>query len=262
MPQSTIYLAEPTDDSRPGTPPAVATRGLARLFAGSPALVDVSLRLDAGHSLALIGANGAGKSTLLRLLATAIRPSFGELAILGIDAVKHPEVVRPAVAYLSHATGLYDDLTLRENLLFAAAMRRLPGREGARRTDAAVERVGLAAFAGERVRTFSAGMRKRAALARLLLADPRLVLLDEPYAALDEDGAALVDELLGKWRALGVTCVVASHAAERLIARADAVGRLDAGTLVELRGEGATRNVPGSTRASTRRRTAVEGAAS
>ena len=259
MPQSTIYLAEPTDDSRPRTPPAVAIRGLTRLFAGSPALVDVSLRLDAGRSLALIGANGAGKSTLLRLLATAIRPSFGELAILGIDAVKHPDVVRPAVAYLSHATGLYDDLTLRENLRFAAAMRRLPRRDGARRADAAVERVGLAAFANERVRTFSAGMRKRTALARLLLADPQLVLLDEPYAALDADGAALVDELLGEWRADGVTCIVASHAAERLTARADAVARLDGGTLVELRGEGVAR-IPAV--AAPQTRSAAQGAAS
>lgn len=241
MPQSTIYLAESADDSRPRTPPAVATLGLARLFAGSPALVDVSLQLDAGRMLALVGSNGAGKTTLLRLMATAIRPSFGELALLGFDAVRYPAAVRPSIAYLSHATGLYDDLTLRENLRFAAEMRRLPRREAARRVDASTERVGLAPFSGERVRTFSAGMRKRTALARLLLADPRLVLLDEPYAALDEDGAGLVDELLDEWRSRGVTCVVASHAAERLIATADAVARLDAGTLVELRGQGAAR---------------------
>ena len=242
MPQSTIYLAEPAEGSRaPGAVPAVATFGLARLFAGSPALVDVSLRLEAGRTLALLGPNGAGKTTLLRMLATAIRPSFGELEIDGVDASRHPELVRPSIAYLSHAAGLYDDLTLRENLRFAAALRLFPRAEGERRAEAAIERVGLGALSRERVRTFSAGMRKRAALARVLLAGPRLVLLDEPYAALDPDGVELVDELLAEWHAAGVTCVVASHAAERLTSRADAVARLDAGTLVELAGDGVGR---------------------
>ena len=242
MPQSTIYLAEPAEGSRaPGAVPAAATFGLARLFAGSPALVDVSLRLEAGRTLALLGPNGAGKTTLLRMLATAIRPSFGELEIDGVDASRHPELVRPSIAYLSHAAGLYDDLTLRENLRFAAALRLFPRAEGERRAESAIERVGLGAFSTERVRTFSAGMRKRAALARVLLAGPRLVLLDEPYAALDENGAALVDALLAEWRAGGVTCIVASHAAERVTGHADAVATLDAGTLVDLRGAGAAR---------------------
>ena len=242
MPQSTIYVAEPADGSGSRrTPPAVATLGLARLFSGTPALVDVSLRLDAGRTLALLGSNGAGKTTLLRLVATAIKPSFGELLIDGIDAARHPELVRRGIAYLSHATGLYDDLTLTENLRFAAAIRGVAQSETRRRVADAIARIGLAAFAAERVRDFSAGMRKRAAMARLLLAEPRLVLLDEPYAALDADGAALVDTLLAAWRAGGVTCVVASHAAERVTGHADAVATLDAGTLVDLRGTGATR---------------------
>ena len=260
MPQSTIYLAESAADSRSRTPPAVASVGLARLFAGSPALVDLSLRIEAGRTLALLGPNGAGKTTFLRLLATAIRPSFGTLTIHGVDAVERPELVRPTIAYLSHATGLYDDLTLRENLRFAAVMRRLPRREAGRRTERVIESVGLAAYAAERVRTFSAGMKKRTALARLLLAEPRLVLLDEPYAALDVDGAALVDELLGDWRSRGVTCIVASHAAERLTAMADAVARLDAGTLVELQGEGVTR-LPGTRPLERRTAGATQGAA-
>ena len=241
MPQSTIYLAE-----RPGTPrsesppPAVATYRLARLFAGSPALVDVGFRVDAGSTVALTGPNGAGKSTLLRLVATAIRPSFGRLEILGVDAGRRPELLRPWIAYLSHSSGLYEDLTLTENLEFAAVMRRMPRREAGRRTRDAMDRVGLAAFRAERVRTFSAGMRRRAALARLLLGTPRLVLLDEPYAALDADGVLLVDELLREWRAAGATCLVASHAEERLSAVADGVARLESGVLVELSGSGVT----------------------
>ena len=244
MPQTAIYLSERTHGSGDETPPAVAAHGLARLFAGSPALVDVSLRLERGRMLALHGPNGAGKTTLLRLLATIIRPSFGRLEIEGIDAVRRAEDLRPRLAYLGHAGGLYDDLTLRENLRFAGALRAAGHSPDRSVVDAAIRRVGLAAFADERVRGFSAGMRKRSGLARLLLADARLILLDEPYAGLDEDGMRLVDELLAEWRRRGATCVVASHAAHRLAATADAVATLDGGVLVALSGEGAARTAP------------------
>lgn len=241
MPQSTIYRAADRSDGSSPSYPAVATYGLARLFGGIPALVDVSLRLERGRTLALTGPNGAGKTTLLRLLATAIRPSFGRLEIEGLDAAREAEELRARIAFLSHATGLYEDLTLTENLRFAATLRGLAGAERRDRVSAVIARVGLTPFAADRVRGFSAGMRRRAGLARLLLAQPSLVLLDEPYAALDTDGMLLVDQLLGEWRAGSATCVIASHASERASAAADAVARLEGGMLVELVGHGAAR---------------------
>ena len=80
----------------------------------------------AGGCVALLGPNGAGKTTLLRVLATAIRPSYGGAAVDGLDVGREPELVRERVAYLSHASGLYDDLTARENLEFAATMLSTP----------------------------------------------------------------------------------------------------------------------------------------
>ncbi|MEO7332776.1 MAG: ABC transporter ATP-binding protein, partial [Gemmatimonadales bacterium] len=175
MPQTTIYVAPRFGGPHGTTPPAVETDGLARLFGRSAALAGVSLSVEAGRTLALLGPNGAGKTTLLRILATAIRPSFGALRIDGVDALRHPEIVRTRVAYLSHATGMYDDLTAAENLRFAATMLGWGASEGQPVVRDALATVDLAAVADQRVRTFSAGMRKRLALARILVARPSLL---------------------------------------------------------------------------------------
>ena len=234
MPQTTIYSAPPRSPLVPI--PAVATREVARLFGRSAALAGVSLEVERGRMVALTGPNGAGKTTLLRILATSLRPTFGTAHVDGIDVAERPELVRPRVAYLSHATGLYDELTAAENLRFAATMLRRPN--PARVAADALAEVGLSADADRRVRGFSAGMRRRLALGRLLLATPSLVLLDEPHAALDADGAALVDELLRRWRDGGATVLVASHQADRVGAMADGWARLEAGTLLEVGGSG------------------------
>ena len=236
MPPTTIHV-RPTgipDETTPG----VETRDLARLFRRSPALAGISLRVEAGRAIALLGPNGAGKTTLLRILATALRPSFGTAAVDGIDVAVQPEAIRPRVALLPHATGLYDDLTATENLAFAAALVGIPAPERADRVAVALARVDLEADASSRVGRFSAGMRRRVALARVLLGHPRLVLLDEPYAALDAEGMALVDDLLDEWRGAGATVLVATHAEDRLTARLDGWARLEQGLLVEVGGEG------------------------
>ena len=234
MPQTTIYAAPRTREQTP--PPAVATHQLARLFGRSAALAGVSMRVDSGRTIALLGPNGAGKTTLLRILAGSLRPSFGRAEIRGVDIAAHPEVVRQRVAYLSHSTGLYDDLTAAENLAFAATLRGVPEPRAA--VSRVLAEVGLAVDADRRVRAFSAGMRRRLALGRLLLTDWSVMLLDEPHAALDADGMALVDRLLRGWHEAGVTVLVASHQAERVTKLSDGWARLDAGLLIETGGRG------------------------
>ncbi len=236
MPQTTIYVSPRSLGAPDQRPPAVVTTDLARLFAGSAALAGVSVTIEAGRAVALMGPNGAGKTTLLRVLATAIRPSFGTARVDGLDLDRDAGIVRERVAYLSHDTGLYDDLTARENLDFAATMLDTPDRDA--RVARALADVGLAGRADERVRSFSAGMRKRLALGRILLGQASLVLLDEPMAALDDEGMGLVELLLAAWKEVGVTVLVASHSTERLEPHLDARVVLDRGLVAEVSGVG------------------------
>jgi heme exporter protein A len=244
MPQTTIYASPRSVGAPEQLPPAVATHELARLFGGNPALAGVTLTISAGRCVQLVGPNGAGKTTLLRILATAIRPSFGFAAVDGLDVAAHPDLVRSRVAYLSHATGLYDDLTARENLAFAATMLRLESGTSAQAVHEVLGEIGLADVAGVRVGGFSAGMRRRLALGRVLLARPSLVLLDEPFAALDAAGIELMENLLDRWHRSGVTTLVASHATEHIAARADAAVQLEGGIVAQVTGEGVAARPP------------------
>jgi heme exporter protein A len=182
---------------------------LGKRYGGVWALRHVGLTLATGEVLLLTGHNGSGKTTLLRLLCTAIAPSAGTGQILGLDLRRDQNAIRARTALVSHASYLYEDLSARENLgIVAAATRR-------REIDACLDRVGLSARAGERVRGFSAGMRKRLALARALIKAPALLFLDEPFGELDPQGMALVEALIGELQRSGTTLVLATHWVEQ-----------------------------------------------
>jgi heme exporter protein A len=196
-----------------GSDVAVESAGLSRRYGRRWALVDVALRLPRGSALMVAGRNGSGKTTLLRVLATAIRPTRGSARVAGLDVVADRDEVRRKTALLGHASYTYDALTALENLRIAARfLGRPPGREALR---AALDEVGLADRADDAVETFSAGMRRRLALARVLMQDGDVILLDEPYGQLDPPGFRLVDRLLGGLRARGKSVLMATHLLER-----------------------------------------------
>lgn len=202
--------------------PVIAARQVMRRYGGRWALKGIDLEISAGHTLMVCGANGSGKTTLLRVLATALRPSGGSLFLFGSPA---DDAVRSRLSLLSHADGHYDDLTAIENLNLGV---QLGSRRNANVGDA-LEKVGLAGRAHDLVGTFSAGMRKRLAFARVLLKDAELVMLDEPYAALDPEGSRLVDSLIVDWRTRGKSIVVSTHQTERAARLSDDALVLDAG---------------------------------
>jgi heme exporter protein A len=175
--------------SRDGEP-LLAARGLRRSFGRVRVLHDISLSLAPGEVLAVAGPNGAGKSTLLRVLAGLMRPTAGEVRVLGRPLQGDAAELRRAIGLLSHQTLLYDDLTLLENLTFAARLYGLSGPVEVARE--ALEAAGLASRAGDSPRRLSRGLLQRAAIARALLHGPRVLLLDEPFTALD---AASADRL-------------------------------------------------------------------
>lgn len=169
----------------------------------------VDLQVRAGEVVALLGRNGSGKTTLLRVAATALRPSRGVVELFGVDAVATPRAVRPWVGVLGHQAGLYDELTAAENLAFSL---RMAGQEAAAtRIRVVLANVSLHAEADELVRGFSAGMRRRLALARLMLRPPRLLLLDEPFASFDDDGVEAVNAFAQGVARGGGAVLVATH---------------------------------------------------
>ncbi|MDA1080424.1 MAG: heme ABC exporter ATP-binding protein CcmA [Gemmatimonadetes bacterium] len=186
---------------------AVDATGVARRFGARWVLRGASLTLRTGEAAGLVGANGSGKSTLLRILCTLLRPTAGTARIFGADVVQDPDLVRASIGFFSPIPGVYDDLTARENLLFAATMLGRPKRTA----DETLERVGLTHVSNERVRGFSSGMLRRLALARLLVHSPRLLLLDEPYNNFDVSGIALVNELIRETLARGGAALVVVH---------------------------------------------------
>jgi len=162
-----------------------------RLFGSAPAVIRVDLSIQPGEAVVLRGPNGAGKSTLLRIVATALSPTYGSGTVLGFDLLTQREEIRRRMELLSHRTRLYEELTARENLRLFADLLGLERR----RVEEAIERVGLADVADERVRGFSQGMRQRVAVARTIVRDPELLLLDEPTTGLDAEARGVVDAM-------------------------------------------------------------------
>ncbi|MDQ3397321.1 MAG: heme ABC exporter ATP-binding protein CcmA, partial [Deinococcota bacterium] len=208
---------------------AVELKGLSRRYGHLYILKEINLSVGRGKTVALVGGNGAGKTTLLRVLATTLRPSRGSGKVFGFDLSSEAPEVRKRVAYLGVLGGSYGALTATENLRLAATLYGKDASHG--RLAALLRRVGLQGAKDKPARVFSSGMKKRLALARLLLADAPLLLLDEPYAALDESGKGLIDEVLAEAKLQEKTVVMASHELERITPLTDSVLQLQEGRL-------------------------------
>jgi heme ABC exporter ATP-binding subunit CcmA len=189
----------------------------------------VDLVIGEGEVLLLSGPNGAGKSTLLRLLAGLTRPDTGTVRVLERALHGNPQG-RSAVGFLSHQTFLYDDLTARENLRFAAT---LHGIESAEREIARVlEAAGLLQAADTRAGVLSHGLQQRLAIARATLHAPALLLLDEPFSGLDALAADLLRRTIAAECARGRTVVCVTHQPAEIWEIATRIVVLDRGAVV------------------------------
>jgi len=219
--------SEPMPPAQEKAEPAIAVAALRRDYGDRPALDGVDFELPAGASLVVLGPNGAGKTTLLRILATLLRPSGGEVAVLGCSLPDEAWKLRGRIGYLGHEPLLYRDLSGRENLRFQARLHGI-GREAAEaRIEGLLRGVGMERRADERVAELSAGMRQRLSICRCVLHEPELLLLDEPDSNLDAEGRELARELIGP--ATGRNRVVVTHDPDRHLPEADQVLRLGIG---------------------------------
>ncbi len=214
--------------------PVVHLRDAVCVLGRFPALAGATLDVAPGEILLLQGPNGAGKSTLLRLCAGLLSLQSGRAEVLGHDLATDAVGVRHRVALLGHGAGLYEDLSVAENVAFWAEA----AGHGTGEVEAAIANVGLSVrLADVEVGRLSAGQRRRTALAVLLTRHAELWLLDEPHAGLDTQGRDLVDRLVTSAARAGVTVIVASHDLDRSTSLADRVVTVAGGVVSGSRGE-------------------------
>jgi len=212
-------MSEPDDARRPDEP-AVALDEVVAVLGGFPVLAGATLRVDRGEIVLLRGPNGAGKTSLLRLCAGLLPVERGSGSIFGLDLATRRDAIRPRVGLLGHRNGLYDDLSVEENVSFWGATVDAAADE----VDGAMARMGVDGRLGDvPVRKLSAGQKRRTALACLVARRAELWLLDEPHAGLDASGRDELDAVLRQAVGSGATVIVASHELERAGSLADRI---------------------------------------
>ena len=193
------------------TTPAIAVEGIRYEYPGVRALNDVSFRIKRGGVTALVGPNGAGKTTLLRCIAGLDRPMLGTIELVGIDVLEEPRLAHEQIGYLSDFYGLYDALSVRHALAYAA------GAHGVRDGDIddtvtrTAEQLEISNLLERLCSELSRGQRQRVAIGQALVHTPQVLLLDEPAAGLDPEARHALARLFTRLREGGMTLVVSSH---------------------------------------------------
>jgi heme ABC exporter ATP-binding subunit CcmA len=193
----------------------LTVRHLAKAYGLRWALKDVSFDLPAGEVVALLGPNGAGKTTLLKLLAGLISPTAGEIVLDGSNFSRNATVQRSAIGLLAPGEHLYENLTVRENLVFFTSLYKKRGVSA--QIDATLDEVGLKHRSEEYVAALSSGMKCRLSIAQWKLLEPGLLLLDEPYGVLDGNGIDLLEIFLRAQSRKGSVVLIASHHVARVL---------------------------------------------
>ncbi len=213
---------------------AVECRGIGLSYGSTEVLKDVSLKIEPGEFFALLGPSGSGKSTLLRLIAGFNRHNRGELLVDGRDITGvAPHARNIGMVFQSYA--LWPHLSVFDNVAFGLVERKRPRAEIRSRTEAALDLVGLSAFAQRRPNQLSGGQQQRVALARTVVIEPQVLLLDEPLSNLDKNlRVQMRQELLALQRKLGITTIFVTHDQEEAMTTADRMAVLDAGVVQQI----------------------------
>jgi ABC-2 type transport system ATP-binding protein len=188
---------------------AIDVSGLSKRYGTHTVVDDISLQVKTGRICGFLGPNGSGKTTTIRLLCGLLTPNAGQGRCLGLDIVTEAAAIRRQVGYMTQRFGLYEDLSIRENLDFIARLFELPRRAAA--VDEALQRLGLGERQHQLAGTLSGGWKQRLALAGCLIHAPRLLLLDEPTAGVDPKARRDFWDELHRLAADGITVLVSTH---------------------------------------------------
>jgi ABC-2 type transport system ATP-binding protein len=209
---------------------AIEVEGLSRTFNDLQAVDNIYFTVEAGEIFGFLGHNGAGKTTTIRMLSGQLRPSEGRARVAGCDVITEQPRLKPLVGVVSEHQNLYERMSGRENLTFAA---RLYGTENPR-VDEALEQVGLLDRAKDNVGTYSNGMKQRLLIARALLHRPQIIFLDEPTRGLDPVVGREIRRLVVELSTQGVTVFLTTHYMEEADELCGRVAFLSEGHIVAL----------------------------
>jgi ABC-2 type transport system ATP-binding protein len=221
---------------------ALELERLTKRFGEKVAVDDVSLRLEAGAFLGLLGRNGAGKSTTLKMITGLVRPTLGSIRVLGLDLQEHPLEVKRRIGVMPEDMALLEYLTGPQYLRFVGRMYGLEDAVIETRRAELFEKLDLRPEPRALLRDYSYGMKKKAALCAALIHGPRVVFLDEPFEGIDPVTSRTIKGILQSLQAGGVTVILTSHILEILEKLCPLLAILDEGrlkgfgTLDELRG--------------------------
>jgi len=189
----------------------IETFNLTRKFGDIIAVNSVNLKIEKGEIFGLLGPNGAGKSTLIRLLCAILKPTSGDASVGGFSIVKEPEEVKRIIGYMSQRFGLYDDLTVEENISFYAGIYLNDKKLARRRTEEIIEHLSLGRYRRTLAMHLSGGWRQRLSFATAIVHEPRIVFLDEPTSGVDPVSRRQFWELVYDLSARGKTILVTTH---------------------------------------------------
>lgn len=194
---------------------AIEVAGLTKNYGKVEALQGVDFTVPRGMVFGLVGPNGAGKTTLIKSLVGALRPSGGEVRVLGFEPLKDRTELRRRIGYMPQSPALYEDLPARDNVRFFGAAHHTP--ELRKKVAEVLEFTDLAERAGDPVHTFSGGMKRRVSLACALIHRPQILFLDEPTAAVDPYLRSRIWKMFRELAESGVTLFISTHLMDEAI---------------------------------------------
>ena len=210
----------------------IETINLTKKYGELVALDNLNLTIEEGDCFGFIGPNGAGKTTTIKILATLLKPTWGEARVDGkVVGYQNPQI-RPLIGYVPDFMGSYDDMVVSEYLEFFAACYDIHGAQRRQVVRDVLELTDLSYKANSEVNGLSRGMTQRLSIARVLLHDPKVLLLDEPASGLDPRARIEMRELLKELRRMGKTIIISSHILHELAELCNAVGIIEQGKLV------------------------------
>jgi ABC-2 type transport system ATP-binding protein len=192
------------------SPPMVEVKNVTLRFDLVEAVKDVSFHVDKGNIFGLVGSDGAGKSTLLRLIATMIKPTQGEIFVDGLNVVAQRQKIKNIIGYMPQRFGLYQDLTVEENMTFFMDVFDIPRKERKMRKDKYLGFSNLLPFVDRLAGNLSGGMKQKLGLACVLVHEPQLLILDEPTNGVDPVSRHEFWEILGSMKEEGMTIIVST----------------------------------------------------